>query len=438
MKHARPSGGSDRIYLGFLIGLSVGILTTSLASRIVRRVWDRDVEFFRVVRDIAAEEFVDEVDGDKLLDDALRGMMQGLDRYSNYYGPDELAHLDRETHGEFRGIGVVFRPPTQKGQILFPYPESPAALAGVRVGDTLVTIDGVQVAEMEPGELQRTIQRWERPEMPTRVRGLDGEERDLVLEPQQVLDPTIRHARMVDSERGVAHVSILSFTHRTTGEFDDHVARLKEEGMQALVLDLRANPGGILESALEISNRFIAEGPLLITHTRKERHVTQAVAEKANLTDLPLVVLVDGNSASASEVLAGAVQDHGAGAVVGEPTYGKGKVQTLTRIDGDRAVVKMTTATYLTPSGRRIERSEDGTAMGVTPDVEVAISEEVREGIYRFLSDYDPPTALREIIRRWEESEDLELLSEPPEDPQLQAAVALLTGESLANVASGD
>jgi carboxyl-terminal processing protease len=160
--------------------------------------------------------------------------------------------------------------------------------------------------------------------------------------------------------------------------------------------------------------------------------VTEAEPEEARLAGLPLVVLLDGSSASASEVLAAALQDHAAACLVGEPSYGKGTVQTLKHIGSERAVVKLTTASYCSPSLRRIEHDdEDAEHGGIAPDLFVPLAPAERFEVHRFLSGYSPPESALAALRAWEEREGLDLIDEPPRDRQLDAAVALLSGVAL-------
>ena len=389
---------------------------------------DRDLELMRRVVELTEEEWVGETNRSELVDDALRGMLAGLDRYSSFYGPTEIARLDRETTGEFRGIGVVFVPPSNEGLILFPVPGGPAAEAGLRVGDRILRVDGRPLGEFPPSGLAGYLQ-TAGPLLALDVVGLDRAERKLEVAPEVVLDPTVRHARILDEERGVGYLAVLSFTRHTPEEFDRAIEELRRSGMRSLVVDLRSNPGGILDAAVELANRFVASGVLVSTETRHGREPISADPDKAVLAGTPLVLLVDEHSASASEVLAGALQDHAAGALVGEPTYGKGTVQTLTRFGEERAIVKLTTANYLTPSGRRIERHE-GEDSGLAPDVLVALDDAEREAVYRFLVSYTPPLEQRGAIEAWERSSGLSLLGVPPADRQLDVAVRILNGEA--------
>lgn len=426
--HPPGSGSSGRGHALFVLGVTVGLLAAVTIDRAARTFLDRDIELVRAVRDLALEEFVREADEDELIDDALAGMLEGLDRYSRYYGPEEIAALDRETTGEFLGIGVVFRR-GEVGRVLFPYPGSPAERAGLRVGDRIVSAEGQPVREHE--DLVELLHRDEA-EVHLAVEGLVGELRDVVLRPEVVLDPTVRHTRMVAPELGVGYLAIRSFSHRTPQEFDEAVAALQQLGLRALVVDLRANPGGILDAAVAIANRFLPAGPLVATRTRSETRITAAEPERATLARMPLVLLLDSTSASASEVLAAALQDHAVAALVGEPSYGKGTVQTLKRVSRERAVVKLTTAHYCSPSLRRIEHDERHAERGgIAPDVWVPLAEAERAAIHLFLLGYSPPASARDALHAWEEREDIALVDDPPPDRQLDVALALLAGGSL-------
>ena len=421
-----------------LAGSLFGVVATLAAQRFFG---DHDLELVKVVRDIAAESFVEEVSDRQLVDEALAGMIGSLDRYSRYYPPSEVDALDRSTRGEFRGIGVVFRAPSSDGQVLFCAPGGPAERAGVRVGDRFLSIDGEQVADFAPGGLQESLQRRDADELLVELVDLAGGLRSVRIQPEPVLDPSVRLVRMVDPDRGFGHISLTSFSSHSLEEFDQAMARLEAEGLSGLVLDLRGNGGGSVDAAVGLANRFIGQGRLVATRSRRSTQVVKAKPQESSHLGLPLVLLVDRDSASASEILAGALQDHGAATLVGEPTYGKGTVQTLTRFSGDRAVVKVTTAHYLTPAWRRIERDEkDPEHTGIAPDVLVPLDDAARHAVQRYVQAYHPPPAALPIIRDWEAKSGLTLLPIPPQDPQLEAALGLLAGESPADsrIAGGD
>lgn len=411
-------------------GVVAGVLGTLLWERLTS---DPDLELLRDVRELAAESYIRPIEEGELVDDALRGMVGGLDRYSHYYGAAELTQLNRETSGEFRGLGVVFRKPMD-GQILFPLPGGPADRAGIKVGDRIVAVDGRAVAEVEGGNIQQYVQSSGTDSVNLRVAGLEGDEREFEVRLETLVDPTVRHARMLDAQHGIGYLVVTSFSHKTLSEFDSAIQDLSGRGLRSLVIDLRGNPGGILDAAVHIANRFVMEGTLVATCARDEIRRSDAAPQEARLFGMPLVVIVDGDSASASEVLAGALQDHGAAVILGETTYGKGTVQTLSAF-GERGVAKITTAVYMTPSGRQIEphHEEDGSG-GLAPDVELLISEQERRAVHEYLSTYSVPESVLPEIRAWESQEGASFLPVHPADAQLDTALRLLAGESLAEV----
>ncbi|MFT5292477.1 MAG: carboxyl-terminal processing protease [Planctomycetota bacterium] len=391
---------------------------------------DRDLELLRVVRDLAAETYVEELDEGELVDNALSGMIGGLDHYSRFYRQSEIEALDRTTRGEFRGIGVIFRGPMEDGQVLFAYPDGPAGRAGVEVGDTFLSINGSSVAELGDGGLRDTLQRRDSSSLEVELANLKGEQRTVTIQPEPVLDPSIRLAHMADEENGLGHISLLSFSSHSLEEFDAAMESLMEQGLRGLVLDLRGDGGGSVDAAVGIANRFVAEGRLVATRTRTGTQVMSAKPQEARHLGLPLVLLVDRDSASASEILAGALQDHGVTVLVGEATYGKGTVQTLTRFTGNRAIVKVTTAHYLTPAWRRIERDENNPEhSGIAPDVLLPLDDLGRAQVHAYLRRYHPPQQFLPAIQEWQAESGLALLPEAPEDPQLVAALSLLRGE---------
>jgi carboxyl-terminal processing protease len=416
-----------RAVLAFVVGAGLGISWTLAYQRMGA---DPEIDLVRSVRDLVVESFVESVRTDNLTDAALRGMVDDLDRHSRFFASGELARLDRETSGEFEGIGVVFRPPSSEGQILFPFPGSPAARAGLRVGDRVLSLDGIGIEYLPEGGLQHAIQLHSGSEVVLRLRALDGTEREARVAPERMVDPSVRHVRLVDAEHAIGYLALLSFSYRSPQDLDRAVSDLMQQGARALVLDLRGNPGGVLDAAVTLANRFIARGPIVHTRTRSTTLTSEAAPSEARLVGTPLVVLIDGGSASASEVLAGALQDHAACVLVGEPTYGKGTVQTLTRFGEDRAVVKITTAHYFTPSGRAIERhAEDPDRTGIAPDVFVPVSADQREALRAWLDSYAPPPEVMPEVRAWESRQGIVLVPQSPPDPQLDAALGLLRGE---------
>jgi len=261
------------------------------------------------------------------------------------------------------------------------------------------------------------------------VTGLDGERRSVTIQPDSIVDPSLRHTRMLDEERGIGYISLIAFSRETPGEFDRAFDFLQQRGMQALVLDLRRNLGGVLASAVKIAERFIPSGVIVSTEGRGEPVVSRVETARATLTGFPLVVLVDGDSASASEVLAGALQDHRVAVVVGAPTYGKGMVQSMRHFEDPNGIAKVTSAYYYSPSGRNFEHTAQANRdHGIIPDVLVETTRQERERVHAFLLRYGPPFDALRQLEAWQASESLQLIETMPPDLQLQAATDLFAG----------
>ena len=335
---------------------------------------------------LAEQEYVDEVDLERLVDGAAAGAIEALgDPYSVYFDPQEFQEFEINLTGEYEGIGVVV---TERGEyvtVQTPFPGSPGATTppleappgtppGLRPGDKLVEIDGQSVVGVPVSEAAKLIRGPEGTKVQLTVlrAGADGAEQTLrfAIERARIEIPTVT-ANLL--EPGIGYIWLTMFAPTTPDDFKNALADLRAQGMRALILDLRNNPGGELGASVEVAAQLLPEGPVVhVVRRNGEREIFSAPGSNFAL---PLVVLVNGASASASEIVAGAIQDYGVGVLVGETTFGKGSVQTVWRLDengithrrpqGDVAGVKITTAKYLTPKGRSIH----GT--GIEPDVVV-------------------------------------------------------------------
>lgn len=407
------------------------MLTTLVVELLPERI-EPDVAHYREVREFVRSSFVGEVDEDRLVERALDGLVRSLDPYSRYYDdPASAAQVDRETSGHYTGIGVVFLPPEERDgfQVLFPVTGSPAARMGLRVGDRLVEVEGRDVEGMSPDDVRRALRGEPGSTLGLVVQGLDGTKRRIETPREVLLDPTVRHGELLDAELGIGYLSITSFSRETAHELDAAMRDLLDEGMRALVLDLRANPGGVLQGAVRVARRFVPRGVIVSTEGRGDPIVHRAIPGEAWYAGLPLVVLIDGSTASAGEVLAAALQDHRLAALVGTATHGKGVVQTVRRFPERETIAKVTSSYYYTPAGRNLERDPAaGRDHGILPDVEVPVSELQRSRVYAFLRRYTPPSDLLEELRIWEFASGVELLERRPEDPQLEVAMGLLRG----------
>jgi carboxyl-terminal processing protease len=410
-----------------------GLLAGALMLLIGRELWsssdDSGLQHFAEVRDFARESFVREVSDQELLDDALKGMLAGLDPYSRYYDASQTQDLVRQTGGRYRGIGAVFRSPVEKGRVLYPLPGSPALAAGLRVGDQVLQLNGRGLEEFDAASFRAALGNPDPEGIRMQVRGLDGEERQLSVIPGSIIDPSVRHARMLDLERHIGYLAVTRFTTETSEEFAQCMEFLAGRGMKALVLDLRHNLGGTLSSAVEIARRFVSSGIIVSTEGRGDPIVYEADSAGADLEGMPLAILVNASTASASEVLAGALQDHRVAALVGEATFGKGMVQAIRSFGEAGGRAKVTTSYYYSPNHRNFERSADPNRdHGILPDLAIPLLAEERAPIQGFLESYSPGPEVLPALEAWAAESGQDLIPPMPVDPQLESALDLLRG----------
>ena len=316
------------------------------------------------VRKLIESRYVGDVDDTQLMDGAISGMVQSLgDPHSLYMGPQMYEQLMDQTEGSFGGIGVYMGFKDDKVTIISVMDDTPGQAAGLAAGDEIVAIDGTPASSYEPEEVALHI----RGEIGTNVTltiHREGEEdKDYTIERATIQMKTVG-GHMIDESAGLGYIRISNFSENTGDEFKKQLTELEDKGLHGLIIDLRENPGGLVKSCTEVANLVVPKGPIvsIIDKSGKKEEYTSDLAEN----EYPIVVLIDGNSASAAEILAGALQDTGAATLVGTTSYGKGSVQVVVPMYHDDAV-KLTIAKYYTPSGRSI----DGT--GIEPDVVVEL-----------------------------------------------------------------
>ena len=416
----------------FVLGSLFGVMLATLVSELWPDEVESDVAHYREVREFVRSSFVGDIDADRLVEHALEGLVKSLDPYSRYYdNPVSTAQVDRETSGHYTGIGVVFMPQDERNgfQVLFPVSGSPAARTGLRVGDRLVQVEGRDIDGMSPDEVRTALRGAPGSSLGMVVEGLDGDRRRIEMPREVMLDPTVCHAEILDSDLGIAYVAITSFSRETSDELDLALGQLEASGMRALVLDLRANPGGVLQGAVQVARRFVREGVIVSTEGRGEPVVHRAVPAEARYAGLPTVVLIDGGTASAGEVLAAALQDHRLAVLVGSATHGKGVVQTVRRFPDRATIAKVTSSYYYTPAGRNLERDPaSGREHGILPDVDVPISDSQRARVHGYLRRSTPPMDALDDLHVWQTTLGVNLLEPQPTDAQLEAALELLRG----------
>ena len=308
--------------------------------------------------------YVDEVDADELIQNAIKGMVGNLDPHSSFMPPEAFGDLQDDTQGKFSGIGIVITVKEGILTVVSPIEDTPAHKAGIRAGDMIIQIDEESTKEMPLWEAVSKMRgpRHE-PVKITVVR--DGEAAPLVFDLKRDLIP-MTSVRSTLLAPGYGYLRITNFRMNTAEDVETHLAKLEKDGLRGLIVDLRDDPGGLLDQAVKISDLFLDKGIIVSIKGREEKNnqVFNAFPSE-NTRDYPMVVLINGGSASASEIVAGALQDHSRALILGTTSFGKGSVQTVHPLE-EGFGIKYTIARYYTPSGRSIQ------AKGIQPDIIVA------------------------------------------------------------------
>lgn len=318
------------------------------------------------VMQFVERKYVNDVDTDTIINGAISGMVGSLgDPHSLYMDVEKYEKLKSQTEGSFGGVGIVMSfQEKDKVMVSSVLEESPAQSAGILAGDQIMAVDGVSVTDYQPEETAAHIRGKEGTEVVLTIHREGAEDKDYSITRSNILFKTAA-GEMIPEHPNVGYIRIASFSENTAKEFKENYDKLATEGMKGLIIDLRSNPGGLVTSCVDIANMVVPKGDVvsIIDKSGKKEVYVSELEE----TKYPIVVLIDENSASASEILAGALQDTGAATLVGNKSFGKGSVQiVLPLLAGD--AVKMTIAKYYTPSGRSI----DGT--GIEPDVKVELN----------------------------------------------------------------
>jgi len=340
-------------------------------------------ETLTAVVDRILQNYVVEVDKEKLFYGAYEGMLGTLDPYSQFLPPVSKEDLEIDTKGEFGGIGIEITQDEHKIlTVITPLEGTPAFKAGVQAGDKIWKIEGKSTEGLSLTDAVKKL-RGRRGTSVTITVIHQSEPRkpvDILIVRDIIKIHSIVDARIIDEKHKIGYVRMTQFQERTADDLDKAVESLLDQGMRALVLDLRFNPGGLLESAIEVSNKFVSNGVIVSTRGRNKSSEKVYSADKnSSYPPIPMAVLVSGQSASASEIVSGALQDHKRAVIVGSRTFGKGSVQTVLPLENGKTAMRLTTAYYYTPSGRCIHRKPDATEnddWGIYPDIEVKMSPE--------------------------------------------------------------
>ncbi len=346
--------------------LSLAILTTPKNEVAASSETYKQLNLFGDVFAKIREDYVEEVDDAQLIEAAINGMLASLDPHSSYLNPKNYSGMKIQTRGKFGGLGIEVTMEGGLVKVVTPIDDTPAAAAGVKAGDYITHIDGEPVLGLT---LSQAVER---------MRGLVDTDISLTMRRKDAKEPielTITRAIItVQSVRGriedddLIYVRISSFTEQTDSGIRKTIENLTEEAngdIKGIIVDLRNNPGGLLDQAIAVSDAFLTKGEIVSTRGRDARNSQRYNATPDDIVDgKPIVVLINGGSASASEIVAGALQDHRRAVILGTQSFGKGSVQTIVPLQGNGAM-RMTTARYYTPSGTSIQ------AKGITPDIEV-------------------------------------------------------------------
>lgn len=342
--------------------LAIGGTYSALEHKILNKV--------NVLELFIKEYFLDDIDEEKMADSVYKGVVNGLgDEYAAYYTAEEYQDIMEKTSGVYCGIGAYISVDSDTGlvTVVSPMKNSPCEKAGVEDGDVIYAVDGKEVTGTEISQVQALVKGVKGSEVVlTIIRG--EEQMDITVIRDEIVEDTVS-SQMLDDKIG--YIQISSFEQVTPKQFESALKELDKQGQKGLIIDLRNNGGGLLDSAVEMLDRMLPKGVVVYSKDKKGEK-QEYMAENDDSFDKPLVILVNENSASASEVFCGAIQDEGKGKLLGTKTFGKGIVQGVFGLD-DGSAIKMTTARYYTPKGRNIH------GKGLTPDIEVELKDKVEK-----------------------------------------------------------
>jgi len=330
------------------------------------------------VREKLLAAYVDQPDDDALIEAAIRGMVESLgDKHTVYLNQEELASFNDHVRGEFSGIGAEIDIHDNRLRIVAPLQDSPAWQNGVMAGDMVMKIEGEDTEGITIFEAQQKLLGTPGTQVTITVRHRSGEEETITITRDTIKVASVRGYRrnpgngyeyMLDPQSNIGYIKLTQFGENTVAEFNAALVKLSNDGMKGLILDLRDNGGGLLDAAVALSDLFLTKDQTIVTiRSRIQAEQVYRATEQTPYADLPLVVLVNEYSASASEILAGALLDNNRALVVGTRTYGKGSVQQIVEIEDSGGALKLTTAYWYVPSGRLIHRVPDAEQWGVDP-----------------------------------------------------------------------
>ena len=323
----------------------------------------KKLDLFSDVLETLNNEYVDQVDENKVLDAAINGMLQSLDPYSSYMSPENFRNMNAETKGEFGGLGIEITMQAGLVKVISPIEGTPADMAGIKAGDFIIRINNTQVKGLNLFEAV------------SMMRGKVGTKINLVIRRENIDDELkftltrgIIKIREVSAEvklNSIGYIRLRAFNQKSHNQLKEKIKSFKSKRLDGYILDLRNNPGGLLSQAIKISDMFLDSGEIVSTRGRDKTDIKIFNAKKGDIIDgLPLIVLINKGSASASEIVSGALKDHKRAIILGETSFGKGSVQSIIPLT-NRGALRLTTAKYYLPSGSSISE------VGVSPDITV-------------------------------------------------------------------
>jgi len=396
------------------------------------KVSDGDSEHYSKIKtftetlSIIKQNYVEEIDDKELINGAIKGMLNQLDPHSSFMPPEAFKEMQIDTKGEFSGLGIQISVKDKMLTVIAPIEDTPAYKAGIKAGDTILKIDGESTKDLS---LQDAV---------NKLRGTKGtsvtitifregweKPKDFIIVREVIQIKSVKYKTLEDK---IGYVKLTQFQQRTSEDLENALEALEKDRINSLILDLRNNPGGLLNGAVEVTSQFLPEGKLVVYIKGRSGEQQDFNTNNSKTTDYPMIVLVNEGSASASEIVAGALQDWGRAVVLGMQTFGKGSVQTVIPLS-DGSALRLTTARYYTPKGRSIQST------GITPDI--IIKTEVKENgkSHPVIREKDLKQHLKNDVIKEKEIEDKkpepEVTEAPVEiseadDVQLQRAMDLL------------